>query len=105
MSLTLVGIDVAKATLAVCVLPHQLHLTLPNTSAGHAQLLAPLKGHSVDNLLLEATGGYERALMRVLSKAGLPVTRINPRQVRQGRHHRLHAGAAHPPQRHGQRPN
>lgn len=82
MSLTLVGIDVAKATLAVCVLPHKLHLTLPNTSAGHAQLLAHLKGHSVDNLLLEATGGYERALMRVLSKAGLPVTRINPRRAR-----------------------
>ncbi|MCD9027101.1 transposase [Luteimonas sp. BDR2-5] len=81
MSLT-VGIDVAKATLSIYVLPHKQHLTLPNTAAGHAQLLEHINGQAVDNLLLEATGGYERALMRALSQAGLAVTRVNPRRAR-----------------------
>lgn len=78
----IIGIDVAKDSLAIHVLPHKLQLTLPNTAAGHAQLLEHLNGQTVDNLLLEATGGYERALMRVLGKAQVPVTRINPRRAR-----------------------
>lgn len=81
MPLTL-GIDVAKASLAIYMLPHKRHLTLPNTAAGHAQLLEHLNGQAVDNILLEATGGYERELMRALSQAGLTVTRINPRRAR-----------------------
>ena len=77
-----IGIDVAKNTLAVCVLPAQQHFTLPNTAEGHAQLLAHLKDQAVGNILLEATGGYERALMLALSRGAQPVTRINPRRAR-----------------------
>lgn len=77
-----IGIDVAKNTLAVCVLPAQQHLNLPNTAEGHAQLLACLHGQAVGNILLEATGGYERALMAALIRGGQPVTRINPRRAR-----------------------
>ncbi|MFI4969208.1 MAG: IS110 family transposase [Lysobacterales bacterium] len=77
-----IGIDVAKHTLAVCVLPAQQHFTLPNTAQGHAQLLAHLHGQAVGNILLEATGGYERALMAALTRVGQPVTRINPRRAR-----------------------
>lgn len=77
-----IGIDVAKASLAVCVLPAGQHLALPNTGEGHAQLLAFLHGQTVGNILLEATGGYERALMAALMDAGRPVTRINPRRAR-----------------------
>jgi transposase len=77
-----IGIDVAKHTLAVCVLPAQQHLTFPNTAQGHAQLLAHLHDQAVGNILLEATGGYERALMAALIGVGQPVTRINPRRAR-----------------------
>jgi transposase len=77
-----IGIDVAKATLAVCLLPAQQHLALPNTAEGHAQLLAHLQDQAVGNILLEATGGYERALMAAVIKAGKPITRINPRRAR-----------------------
>lgn len=77
-----IGIDVAKDTLAVCVLPAQQHLTLPNTPQGHAQLLAHLQDQAVGNILLEATGGYERALIAAVIKAGKPLTRINPRRAR-----------------------
>lgn len=77
-----IGIDISKATLAIHMLPAGQSLSLPNTAEGHAQLVAQLHGQAVDNVLLEATGGYERALMHALGKAGLPVTRINPRRAR-----------------------
>lgn len=77
-----IGIDVSKATLAVCLLPQAQSLTLANSAQGHAQLLALLHGQPVGNVLLEATGGYERLLMQALAAAGLPVTRINPRRAR-----------------------
>jgi transposase len=77
-----IGIDVAKATLAVCVRPEGRQVNLPNTPEGHAQMLALVADQPVGNILLEATGGYERALMGALKEAGQPVTRINPRRAR-----------------------
>lgn len=77
----MIGIDVAKDTLAVCLLPAQQHYTFPNTPNGHGQLLALVKGRTAGNILLEATGGYERAVMAALVGAGQPVTRINPRRA------------------------
>src|SRR5690606_13066987 len=77
-----IGIDIAKATLAVHVHPEGRFLSLPNSAEGYAELLARLAGRSVGNVLLEATGGYERPVMRALADAGLPVTRINPRRAR-----------------------
>jgi transposase len=77
-----IGIDVAKDSLAVCLLPAQQHFTFSNTAEGHARLLTQLRDQAVGNILLEATGGYERALMAALTGAGHPVTRINPRRAR-----------------------
>jgi len=77
-----IGVDVAKATLAVCLWPQAKHFSFTNTAEGHAQLLALLHGQPVGNVLLEATGGYERALLRALQTAGHPATRINPRRAR-----------------------
>lgn len=77
-----IGIDVAKDSLAVCLLPAQQHFTFPNTPEGHARFLAQLNDQAVGNILLEATGGYERALMAALIGAGQPITRINPRRAR-----------------------
>ncbi len=77
-----IGIDVAKDTLAVHLLPQGQHLALPNTAHGHRQLLDRLAGQAVGNVLLEASGGYERALVKALAYARLPWTRINPRRAR-----------------------
>lgn len=77
-----IGIDVSKTTLAVYLLPQARSVTLANTAEGHAQLLTELHGQAVGNVLLEATGGYERSVMKALAAAGLPVTRINPRRAR-----------------------
>jgi transposase len=77
-----VGIDVAKDTLAVCVLPDKRQRDYANSLEGWTELLDELSGYEVQRVLLEATGGYEAGVLRYLAAAGLPVMRINPRQAR-----------------------
>lgn len=77
-----VGIDVAKDTLAVCVLPDKRQRDYANTLDGWTKLLDELSGYEVQRVLLEATGGYEAGVLRYLAAADLPVMRINPRQAR-----------------------
>ena len=75
-----VGIDVAKADLQVAAMG-QSHRFL-NTPAGHRQLIAWLRTLGPIRIVLEATGGYEAKLMAALHAEAIPVSRVNPRQVR-----------------------
>ena len=77
-----IGIDVAKATLAVHFHPDGQSLSLLNTPDDVARLIALIDGRPVGNVLLEASGGYERGLMHALAHAQVPVTRINPRRAK-----------------------
>ena len=78
-----VGIDVAAATLVVARTDTTALLEVPNTAAGHRALLDALAAAApAARLVLEATGGYERAVTATLAAAGLPVVVINPRQAR-----------------------
>lgn len=76
-----VGIDVSKATLDVYGVPSQLRQTLDNNLEGWQQLAAQLQGLPVKRVVVEATGGYERALVAQLLAEGLPVAVVNPRQA------------------------
>lgn len=77
-----VGIDVAKATLAVWVRPLAQGWSVANTPAGHRQLCTQLRGWSVQRVVLEATGGYEAGVLAALTAAGWSVARINPLRAR-----------------------
>ena len=77
-----VGIDVSKDMLDVAVLPTGEALRLPNTGKGWGKLVRRLVGRPVAVVAFEATGGYERGLLKALHAAGLPAARINPRRVR-----------------------
>src|SRR5690606_18057724 len=77
-----VGIDVSKNTLAVWVRPSGVNFIVCNSSEGHQALLLNLADIQVERVLLEATGGYERAVMGCLAQAGHSVVRINPRRAR-----------------------
>jgi transposase len=77
-----IGVDVSKEKLDVHVRPLSEQFTVDNDSAGHAELVRRLAGRPVVRIVLEATGGYEAAAALALSRAGLPVCVINPRQVR-----------------------
>lgn len=77
-----VGIDVAKATVTICIEPEGRQQTLANTAEQHQALVGLLAGQCPERILLEATGGYERPLYRALHQAGLPVVRVHPRRIR-----------------------
>jgi transposase len=77
-----VGIDVAKAELEVALRPSGERWTLPNAEAGLAALVARLQAVAPTLIVLEATGGYQRAAVAALAAAGLPVVVANPRQTR-----------------------
>lgn len=77
-----IGIDVSKATLDVAVHGSATTRQFPNSAAGHRRLAAWLQKHQPRQVVLEATGGYERDALDALFEAGLPIVRINPRQGR-----------------------
>jgi transposase len=76
-----VGIDVAKATLAVAVWPAGECREFANDARGHAALKRRLERLGVARILLEATGGYEQALVSALAPHW-PVVRIAPHRAR-----------------------
>lgn len=76
------GIDVAKSTLSAWLRPQDISFSVPNNSAGYAQLVEALAGYDVQKALLEATGGYERGVLAALRQAGFTVVRVNPRRAR-----------------------
>lgn len=77
-----IGIDVSKATLDVAVHGHVQQSSFPNTPSGHRRLVKWLLALRPHQVVLEATGRYDQAALDALHTAGLPVVRMNPRQVR-----------------------
>ena len=75
-----VGIDVAKAQVDVAVQPTGDTWTGPRSQGGLRRLRSWLAARRPTRIVLEATGGYERAVVAGL--AGLPVVVVNPRQTR-----------------------
>lgn len=76
-----IGVDIAKSTLAVR-LPDQV-CSLGNTVQGHLALIGRLRSLAGRaHIVCEASGGYERSLVCALHQAGIAVTVVNPRQVR-----------------------
>jgi len=77
-----VGIDVAKAELEVVVRPSGARWTVTNNPVGLAQVQERLQASAPSLIVLEATGGYEVAVVAALATAALPVVVLNARQVR-----------------------
>jgi transposase len=79
---TYVGVDVSKTQLDVALLPSAECWSEPNDEAGIARVVRRLDALAPALVVLEATGGLERALTAALVQAPLPVAVVNPRQVR-----------------------
>ena len=80
--LVFVGIDVSKAQLDVAVRPSGEPFSVTYDTNGITTVLAQLRPLHPTVIILEATGGLERPLLRALVDATLPVLVVNPRQVR-----------------------
>lgn len=78
-----VGVDMAQKTFVWAVHGHSDTHCANNDDSGFEQLLDTLAGQAVGLLVLEATGGLERALATYLLQRGLPVAVVNPRAARE----------------------
>jgi transposase len=82
MDATVVGIDVAKDRLDVCVRPSGESFVLDRTTTSVLELAQRLKAFAPRIVAVEATGGFETVVAAGLAGAGLPVLVVNPAQVR-----------------------
>jgi transposase len=76
-----VGIDVSKDTLDIGTSTGELW-SCANREHDYRDLIERLSGARVELIVLEASGGYEAAIVASLAAAQLPVIVVNPRQVR-----------------------
>ena len=76
------GVDISKDHLDACLHPGGEARRFSNDAKGHRALIAWLSPRKVARIVFEATGAYHRTFERALAAAGLPATKINPRQAR-----------------------
>ncbi len=78
-----IGIDIAKGHLDVASTSAPAPFgRFDNEPEGHSALIARLESLSPALIVMEATGGYERALTCALQAASFAVAVLNPRQAR-----------------------
>src|SRR5574339_510404 len=78
-----VGIDIAKDWFDVAVLGERRTRQFANTKKGIRDLVRWMSQLQPQLIVVEATGGYEEALVLALFHAGLPVAWVSPQRVRQ----------------------
>ena len=78
-----VGIDVSKDTLDLVVLEENRVEQFTNTAGGIRDLVKEMDELSPSLIVVEVTGGYERAVVMGLYEAGLPVARVSGYRARQ----------------------
>lgn len=83
-SITWVGIDVSKETLdaAWTSADRTQRLSTTNAQDGFQTLVRQWPEPAAVRVVVEATGGYERALVAALVEAGVRTAVVNPRHVR-----------------------
>lgn len=81
MSERCVGIDVSQDRLDVATSEAEI-FSVGNDEVGHAQLCERFRERAPKLIVMEATGGLERAVAGRLTAAGLQIRVVNARQVR-----------------------
>ncbi len=81
MTKRVAGIDVGKHDVAVSVARGPVR-RFPNTAAGLTAGLAWVRAQAVTQVVCEATGGYERLVVRRLRETEIPVAVAHPTKVR-----------------------
>ena len=76
-----IGVDISKDTLDVYRLPDGERGQFGNDPAGHKALMAFI-GKEAARVVFEPTGPYHRTFETALSKKGLALIKVNPRQAR-----------------------
>jgi transposase len=79
---TTLGVDVAKRQLDCSFGKGEESGTLPNSAEGRAKLLKLCAGRPGIRVICEASGGYEKALVKTLRQAGVDTRVVMPLRVR-----------------------
>jgi transposase len=82
LSMVCGGIDTCKRKLDVALDGSAGRLQVANTADGHQELSAWLRRHQVRRVGIEASGGYEQAVVAQLRRDGFVVIVFQPAQVR-----------------------
>lgn len=80
---TNIGIDIGKDAFDICIYESDQYWQESNTEIGIRRLVKRLSKFCITRLLVEATGGYERALVEAAIEHSIPVIIVQPIQVRQ----------------------
>ncbi|MFT3894058.1 MAG: transposase [Anaerolineales bacterium] len=86
MTITLevyVGVDVSSETLDVAIWGEKGCSEYSNSKRGIAKVVKQMVTLGAKLIVVEATGGYEEAVVQALFEAGLPVALVSPQRVRQ----------------------
>ncbi len=76
------GIDVSKSWCDVALEAAATAARFDQTAEGRGELVSWLKAHGVTHAVLEASGGYERPVLRAIDAAGLQACLVPPHRVR-----------------------
>lgn len=82
LSIEAAGIDTGKSMLDVALASGASEVRVDNDVAGHHELASWLRDRGVERIGIEASGGYERAVVTHLRRAGFTVVVFQPIQVR-----------------------
>ena len=77
-----VGIDVSKTTLDVFVRPIKNVFSVSNDKPGIKKLIKEIEKISPRLIIVEATGGMEKPVVKELQLKNMPIAVVNPRQAR-----------------------
>ena len=77
-----IGIDVSKKMLDIHILPNNKYMQFKNDHDDINKLIKKCSAFPDALIVMESTGGYEKALAYMLHEAALSVCITNPRQVR-----------------------
>ena len=78
-----IGIDVSKDKLDVAIWGEKNCLEVGNSKKGITKLVKQMLALGPKLIVVEATGGYEEAVVLALFEVGLPVALVSPQRVRQ----------------------
>ena len=75
-----IGVDVSKKMLDVFS-PNLGSFRVANTAQGFEVLVTKIANIAVAGVVMEATGGYEQALLKSLTTHGITASIVNPARV------------------------
>ena len=78
-----IGIDVGKSFLDIYIYENDLHWQIENQPAQIKKLASKLARYKLVRIIVEATGGYERAVVSEFAERELPIIVVQPMKIRQ----------------------